>query len=184
MKKNARILHILTLVLIAVAGVSAQAQKTRDVVFGKFEPYNHSSNLFLLQLPANWSVKDSSRNGEVILSIADPSENAGVSVHVWQQDKPLVGGPAQYLKNYLNDSLGTLTNFTQGEPRVQKDGSTGIYFKWDEAMKSETVKMWGDAFIEQRGNVVGMIVLLLPEEQYQQKKEAAYRLVNSFGLKP
>jgi hypothetical protein len=44
--------------------------------------------------------------------------------------------------------------------------------------------MWGDAFIEERGGLVGLIVFLIPEEQYKRKEDVAYRLINSFHLTP
>lgn len=177
---------VLAIALIAVCGASQafSQEQTKDVVFGPFKAYNHRSGWFTMDLPTNWSIKDASKNNEVILSISDPSVNAALSVHVWEQSTPLEGGPAKYLKDYLNQTLSSFKNFSQGEPKIQKDGSTGIYFKWDEPISSGTVRMWGDAFIEQRGGLVGMVVFLIPEEQYQKKKDQAYRLVNSFGLTP
>ena len=170
----------------STARATAQPGKlTRDVVFGDFKTYKDPKNLFTVDLPANWDVKDKSDSDEINLSINDPSENAAVSIHVWTQDKPLPGGPSAYLSNYLKTTVATLTNYTQGEPKVQKDGSTGIYFKWDENSKEVgMVKMWGDSFIEQKGNVVGLIIFLIPEEQYTLKKDQAYHLINSFHIVP
>jgi serine/threonine-protein kinase len=160
-------------------------QVTKDVIFGEFKAYDDPRKLFSVELPSNWEIKDHSDKDEINLGINDPSDNAAVSIHVWNQDKPLEGGTAQYLANYLKQTVASLTNYNQGEAKVQKDGSTGIYFKWDESLKNgKTAKMWGDAFLEQRGNVVGMIIFLIPEEQYNQKKDQAYHLINSFHIRP
>ncbi len=180
---------VFMMLLVPVAGstaqVYAQPQVTRDVIFGEFQAYKDPKRLFNVELPSNWTVKDKSGDDEIILSVADPTENAAVSIHVWTQSKPLTGGADAYLSNYLKETVSTLTNYNQGEAKVQKDGSTAIYFKWDENSKEfGTVKMWGDAFIEQRGSVVGLIVFLIPEEQYKKKQDEAYRLINSFHLIP
>jgi hypothetical protein len=179
---------LLTLLVPAVSSSArdtAQGQVTRDVVFGEFQTYKDPKKLFTVELPQNWTIKDTSHTDEIILSVADPADNAVVSIHVWTQDKPLTGGAAAYLSNYLKDAVSTLNNYSQGDPKVQKDGSVGIYFKWDEPLKDlGPVKMWGDAFIEQRGSVVGMIVFLIPEEQYKKKEDSTSRLINSFHIIP
>jgi hypothetical protein len=44
--------------------------------------------------------------------------------------------------------------------------------------------LYGDSFIEQRGNLVGLIALIITREQYDKKQQSAYRVVNSFRVTP
>jgi serine/threonine-protein kinase len=188
LRRTALILLLASCCTFALATcASAQtpsAEKTNDVVFGDPKTYSDVRKWFTVDLPSNWTIKDKSDPDELNLGISDPTENAAVSIHVWKQGTPLPGGPAKYLSDYLKQTVAKLDNYEQGDPRVQKDGSTAIYFKWDENSKVGVVRMWGDAFIEERGGLVGLIVFLIPEEQYKRKEDVAYRLINSFHITP
>ncbi len=156
--------------------------KSKEVIFGPLKTYTHPSKTFSVDLPDNWSVEDASTATEHIVKVADPNVNAVVVLHAWKQSGELPGGQTEFLKNFLHDTIAMLTNYTQGEPKVQKDGSVGIYFKYDQTVKEGTFNMWGDAFIQREGDIVGLMVFVIPKEQYELKQASAYKLINSFRL--
>lgn len=158
-------------------------QKTQEVVFGSPQTYNHKSGWFSLNIPANWKVTDKSDESEVIVSIADPTENGIVVVRVYQPSRGYaqseLGG---VLKSFLSERLATFDGFTMGELKSQRDGSTGLYFKYNSIVEGVSHKMFGDAFIEQHNGLVGVLALIMPQEQYETKQKAAYAMVNSFRV--
>ena len=183
---NIKLRGLVLLALVLTAAATAWPQgadlKTKEVIFGKFKTYVHPDKSFSMEIPENWSIDDSSKPNEAIVKSADPNTNAALVIHVWKQEGELPGGATEYLKDYLRGTVSTLPNYSQGEPKVQKDGSVGIYFKYDQTVKTGTFDMWGDAFIERKGNMVGMVFLIMPHEQYKLKMTPAYKLVNSFKL--
>jgi PsbP-like protein len=166
------------------APVKADDLKSKEVIFGTFKKYVPPDQSFSIDLPENWKIDDGSTASETIIKSSDPNVNAALVVHVWKQNGELPGGATQFLKDFLKDTVSTLSNYTQGEPKVQKDGSVGIYFKYDQTVKSGTFNMWGDAFIQREGDMVGMLFFIIPHEQYQLKMTSAYKLINSFKLGP
>ena len=187
MHKKPIVIFALTLSLIFVAGSApaarVAAQKTLDVVFGPVRTYTHKSGWFSVAMPGNWNVTDNSGAGEVIVSIIDPTENGVVVVRVYQPTRGHTQAElGEMLKGFLNDRMGSFDGFTMGDLKSQRDGSLGLYFKYNSVVAGATFKMYGDAFIEQHNGLIGLITLIMPEEQYQAKQKAAYEMVNSFRV--
>lgn len=187
MRSILRLCLPLTILLVAVA-VPAQtagnALTTKEVVFGNFKPYVHPDKSFSIDLPENWSIDNSSTATEGIVKVTDPSTNAALVIHVWKQAGELKGGSTEFLKAFLKRTAATLPKYTEGEPKVQKDGSVGIYFKYEQTTSAGVFNMWGDSFIQRDGELVGMLFFIIPKEQYDLKTKSAYRLINSFKLDP
>jgi hypothetical protein len=184
-KKTCAAFAALVLLLSAVSAPSAYSQdpQTKEIVFGTPKTYNHKSGWLALSVPGNWNIADKSAEGEVILSIADPTENAIVVVRVYTPQQVRTQEQlGALLKSFLSDRLGTFDGFTMGELKSQRDGSLGLYFKYNSVVDKVSYKMYGDAFIEQRNGLVGFIALIMPQDQYEVKKDAAYQMVNSFRV--
>lgn len=162
--------------------VAAQ-QKTQDIVFGPVSTYNHKSGWFSLERPGNWNVTNVSDAGEVVVSIIDPTENGVVVVRVYEPSRSYTQAElGETLKAFLRERLGSFDGFAMGESRSQKDGSLGLYFRYNSMVEGVTYKMYGDAFIEQRNGLVGLITLIMPQDQYDAKQKDAYAMVNSFRV--
>lgn len=161
----------------------AGTKKTNEIVFGPSRVYNHKSGWFSLSAPGNWSITDKSDDSEVVVSLADPTENGILVVRIYRPGKQY--SPAELgalLKAFLNERLGSFDGFSMGEQKSQRDGSLGLYFKYDSVVQGVTYKMNGDAFIEQHNGLIAVLTLIMPQDQYEQKKKAAYEMVNSFRL--
>jgi hypothetical protein len=177
---------IMPSLLVAAAllfgAVAAYGQQTKDVVFGKSRLYDHSA--FSLDLPSTWNVKDRSTTNETIISIMDPTENAVLVLHVWNATRNYSDDEKiSTLKGFLTDSLGKFPAFTFGESKTQKDGSIGVYFKYDQELAGKVFPMYGDSFIDQKNGHVGIVLFVIPKEQYDRHKTETYKLINSFVIK-
>lgn len=186
MSKNS--FAVLAVLCLTVAGavlpqrVVAQ-QKTQDIVFGPVSTYNHKSGWFSLERPGNWKVTNVSDAGEVVVSIIDPTENGVVVVRVYEPIRSYTQAElGETLKAFLRERLGSIDGFAMGESRSQKDGSLGLYFRYNAMVEGVSYKMYGDAFIEQRNGLVGLITLIMPQDQYEAKQKDAYAMVNSFRV--
>src|SRR5687767_11710331 len=170
---NKILFAILAFLCLTVAGavlpqrVAAQ-QKTQEVVFGPVSTYNHKSGWFSLARPGNWNVTDVSAVGEVVVSIIDPTENGVVVVRVYESSRGYTQAElGEMLKAFLRQRLGKFDDFTIGDSRSQKDGSLGLYFRYNSLVEGVSYKMYGDAFIEQRNGLIGLITLIMPQDQYE-----------------
>ena len=178
------------LFLIFVGGSTAETQpsdavhqKTQEIVFGPVRTYDHKSGWFSLTVPGNWNVSDKSAEGEVIVSIVDPTENGVIVVRVYQPSRGYTQAAlGDLLKGFLNESMGSFDGFSMGEAKSQRDGSLGFYFKYNSVVEGVTYKMSGDAFIEQHNGLIGVLTLIMPQEQYEAKQKAANEVVNSFRV--
>lgn len=183
------------IIVIVTSGVAAQthekpstdkigdAKKTNEILFAAPRVYNHKSGWFSLSLPGNWSVADKSDESEVIVSLADPTENGILVVRIYRSGKVYTEPElAALLKAFLNERLGTFDGFSMGEQQSQRAGSLSLYFKYDSVVEGVAYKMNGDAFMEQRNGLLAVLTLIIPQDQYEQKKKAAYEMVNSFRL--
>jgi serine/threonine-protein kinase len=176
--------------LALVSGSFARAQpsgsvqqKTQEIVFGPVRTYDHKSGWFSLTIPGNWKVTDKSGEGEVIVSIIDPTENGVIVVRVYQPSRGYTQAElGDLLKGFLNERMGSFDGFSMGEAKSQRDGSLGLYFKYNSVVEGVTYKMNGDAFIEQHNGLIGVLTLIMPQEQYETKQKAAYEIMNSFRV--
>lgn len=157
---------------------------TQEIIFGTPQTYTHKSGWFSMSVPSNWKVTDKSDALEVILSIADPTENGIMVIRVYQPGKEYSRTELEALvKGFLNERMGSFEGFSMGETKSQNDGSLGIYFKYDSKVENVTYKMNGDTFVEQHNGLVSVLTLIMPQDQYEAKQKAAYEMVNSFRLK-
>lgn len=177
----------LTLSVIFVAGSNpaarVTAQQTKEVVFGPILNYTDKSGSFSLAIPGNWKITDNSGEGEVIVSIIDPTENGVVVVRAFRPSRGYTQTElGEMLKTFLSERLGKFESFMMGDLKSQRDGSFGLYFKYTSVIKEAKYNMYGDAFIEQHNGLIGVLTLIMPQEQYETKKKAAYDMVNSFRV--
>lgn len=192
---NKNLFAVLAVLCLTVAGavlpqrVAAQ-QQTQDIVFGAVSTYTHKSGWFSLGRPGNWNVTDNSGADEVVVSIIDPTENGVVVVRVYRPTRGYTQAElGEMLKGFLRERLGSFDGFTMGDSRSQRDGSLGLYFRYNSLVEGVSYKMYGDAFIEQHNGLVGLVTLIMPQDQYEAKQKDAYAMVNSFrvtgtGAKP
>ena len=173
--------------LSTTAALLANPQKTKECVVGPFRKYDHKSGWLSLAVPDNWAVTDKSVEGEVIISIADPTQNCIVVIRVYRAPRLFTQSElGQTLQTFLNDRLASFNGFTMretmGETKSQRDGSLGRYFKYNSTLEGVTYPMYGDAFIEQHNGLIGVLALIMAQDQYDAKQKASNEMINSFRV--
>jgi hypothetical protein len=161
---------------------------TQPVKFGKVKLYEHSSGWFDVKIPDNWTETDNSTDNEAIVSFADPTQNAAVFIDVYPNDTELSKAEmGKQLDTFVQKSYKKLTKFKANKPEALKDlnGAGEVFLYQSKLDNGKTVTMYGDAYLEQHDNtLMTLVVLLLPEEQYQTIKKQAYEIVNSVTAHP
>jgi hypothetical protein len=161
---------------------------TQPVKFGKMKLYEHSSGWFDIKVPENWTENDNSTDNEAIVSFTDPTQNAAIFVNVYPNDTELSKEEmGEQLNNYIQKTYKKLTKFKANKPELLKslNGAGQVFLYQTKLDNGKQVFMYGDAYLEQHDNtLMTLIVLLLPEEQYQTIKKQTYEIVNSLTAHP
>src|SRR5215813_3942909 len=159
---------------------SSSSVATREIIFGRPREYQHKSGWFAMSIPDNWKIEDKSSADEVIVSLSDPTANAVVVVRVYSPNTGFTQSQlGESLRTFVNDRMNGFDEYTPGELRSQKDGSIGLSFKFTQPLQGKAFPMFGDSFIEQHNGLVGLLFLVMPQEQFDAKKKDAYDLLNS-----
>ncbi len=159
-------------------------QETQEVVFGTFKNYKHSSGWFSMSAPENWTINETSIEGEYIISIIDPTENGAFVARVWSsQDRMTEDELSSLLKKFLNYNLSDFPNFKLGDS-TQKNKRVGIRFTYDSIIDEKSYPMIGDSFIEQKESIVGLSNLMIPKDQYDKKINVINKMMNSININP
>lgn len=116
-------------------------------------------------MPSNWNITDNSGEGEVIVSIIDPTGNGVVVVRVARPSRGYTQAElGEMLKSFLNERMGSFDGFIAGDLKSQRDGSLGRYFKYNSVVAGVSYKMNGDAYIEQHNGLIGVLTLIMPQD--------------------
>ncbi len=156
------------------------------VEIGQLRTYRHSSGVFQIDIPVNWTLTDNSRPGELILVWTDPTNNAALIVDVLEDstqysDDQLV----EKLVNFLQTSFGDQPDFFYEDPRPQNDGSLLIVWGYTSiASNNVQADMLGNSFIEQRGNKISVLTTLVPDEQFDALVSQTDQIINTYLLDP
>lgn len=146
---------------------AARPMPIQLVQFSALAPYRHSSGVFTIAVPANWSLQVNDRPDELIHIWTDPSRNGGVIVDVFEDDLVYNDGQLRdILRSFLVNSFGTEPGFSLDEPVTQDDGR--VLINWAYTARADNgveVPLQGRSFIEQRGDKVALLTFLFPREQ-------------------
>ena len=161
---------------------STTTGKTKEVVIGEFKQYSHPSGWFTINIPSNWTINDQGDNNEAIVTFADPTKNGILVIRVWKSDNGATAEQrTKILSDFVNARLSSFPNFSARD-RDKPDRSGGLFYKYDSVIDSQSYAMYVDSFIEKDGGKLAILGLIFPQEQYNAKKGATYRFVNSFRL--
>ncbi len=161
----------------------SSSNRTQEIVFSAPRAYEHKSGWFAMSIPENWKITDKSSGDEAIVTLADPTENAIVVVRVYSPTSEFTQSQlGESLRTFVNERMSSFDAYTTGDLRPQKDGSIGLSFKYSQLLEGKNYQMYGDAFIEQHNGLVGILALIMPQDQYDAKKKEAYDLLNSFRV--
>ena len=158
----------------------------QEVIVGDLQTFEYSTGLFSIDVPANWTLSDTSKPTEVIYSWTDLSENGALIVDIFEEEQEYTSEElTTILETFLTNSFSKQEDFTVEEPTEQSDGSILLVWSYT-AIADNDVKapLTGNSFIEQRGNKVSILTTLVPSDQFDALLDSTNDIINSYTLDP
>ena len=153
------------------------------IEFGTLKPYEHKSGVFSIGIPENWKLKDSSKSDEILHLWTDPTGNGVVVVDIIESSSTSTAEElTTALTKFLTTTFGTEPDFTISDPKTQADGSVRVTWGYTVKSGSTSVKLLGSSFIEQKGNKVSILTVVVPEAQSQTVKTPVNEILNSYTI--
>ncbi|NJN67284.1 MAG: hypothetical protein HC884_11515, partial [Chloroflexaceae bacterium] len=159
----------------------------RQVEMGDLETYTHPGGLFSLDVPQNWSAKDTSDETMTRVFFTDPTENGAVLVAVVSTGGNIAQEDlADLLVSDVQSTFSEQENLSIQEPQPQSDGSVGVVFSFDtEASGGVPAEMLGNSFIELAGDThAALTYVVVPQDQFDGLQEDLDLVVNSLVIDP
>lgn len=148
-------------------------------------PYRHETGIFTLDVPESWAVNDKSTDEQIFVGFADPSNNAQMIVQIFEAEGMDEAQLTESLKEYVKSVFGTEEKFEFEEPVPQPDGSVLLVWSSEQKLTTgKTATFTGNSFIEQREDLLSIITLAVPTEQFPALKPGINALLNSYKIDP
>jgi hypothetical protein len=158
---------------------------TKKVVFGELQEFTHPSGIFTIMVPENWGVQDGSSDDASVVYFLDPGKNAAIIARaVVVADSPDNDAIGQMLQTYVEDQFGGLKKYQAEDPKKMKNGDMGMGFSFDATAGGKTYTMYGDAYAFLNDPVASTLVFIGPKDQYDDIRDQAYEVLNSYKANP
>ncbi len=161
------------------------SSKTEEIVISNLKTYTYNNNLFSIDIPQEWTLKDKSQSGEAIVVWQDKTQNALFRINLFAANGTRSKQEmTEILENHLNKIIPAETkiNFTKKKPVILSDGVVRIAWSNDYPNKGENVKFSGNSFIEQRGDKISIYTFILPDDQYKKLLAPIDQIINSYRI--
>ena len=170
---------------LSTGGTNAtpEAGGVAPIEFGTLKPYEHESGVFSIGIPENWTLEDSSKSGEILNLWTDPTGNGVVVVDIIESSSTSTAEElTTALTKFLTTTFGAKPDFTVNTPKTQTDGSVLIAWGYTVKSGSTSVKLLGSSFIEQKGNKVSILTVVVPEAQKETVATPVNEILNSYKI--
>lgn len=158
---------------------------TKKVVFGELQEFTHPSGIFTIMAPENWSVQDGSNDDASVIYFLDPGKNAAIIARAMVvHDSPDADAVGQMLQTYVEDQFGGLKKYNAEAPKKMKNGDMGMGFSFDATSGGKTYTMYGDAYGFLNDPIASTLVFIAPKDQYEDIRDQAYEVLNSYNANP
>ncbi|RRR67106.1 MAG: hypothetical protein EI684_19515 [Candidatus Viridilinea halotolerans] len=157
-----------------------------EVQIGRLTTYEHTSGVFRIDVPENWSLQDNSRADELILVWTDPTGNGAMVVDIFEDERAYGDEElTEVLSEFLQNTFGDEPDFVVDDPVTQNDGSILLIWSYLATADNEaTVPLLGNSFIEQRGNKISILTTIIPDEQFDMLVEHTDEIINTYQIDP
>jgi hypothetical protein len=120
----------------------------------------------------------------VLVRFTDATENGVVLVDLLaSQEKQTEEQLTKLLTDYLDREYTKQKNYSHDDPKTQTDGSVLVVWGNDVAASNgKTVRLLGNTFIEQRDNLVSVLTLAMPTEQFDILRSSVNDVLNSYKI--
>ncbi len=155
----------------------------REVEMGNLSTYTHDSELFTIDIPEGWTLKDNSKASEAIVTWTDPAENAFIQIDIFEQEQAQSKDElAQFLKDYLEKTFSSQADFEQEHAKESGPSMLIIWSYTGEGTGGIKAKLLGNSFIKQVGNKVSLFTLVVPDEQFDKLHDSLDQVLGSYKV--
>lgn len=170
--------------IAATADLKPRVNLVAPVEVGELTSYKHANELFSIDVPANWTMTNSSLTGEAVLIWNDPGKNALIIVDVFADSNiPPYDDLSSYLRKFLNFSYGDSSGFELNAPQPQQNGSILIPWRYTiEFNAGANVEMLSNSFIAQHGDKVSILTMTFPSAQLDALSPSFNAIINSYRV--
>jgi len=157
--------------------------KLQDVAMENFSTYTHDRELFSIDIPESWTLKDNSKPTEAIVTWTDPAENAFIQVDIFEQEqKQTKDELATFLKDYLERTFSSQPDFAQEDAKESGPSMLIIWSYTGEGTGGIKAELLGNSFIKQVGNKVSLFTLVVPNEQFDKLEGGLNQVLDSYKI--
>jgi hypothetical protein len=144
----------------------------------------HPSGTFSVLAPENWDVIDQSSADELLLYWIDPSKTAAEIVNIIESPTAYSSSRLSAHQLSLLEALfGTEQGFSVGEPEEQRDGSLRVAVEFsDEDAGGNPVDIFGYSYVEQRGDIIAVLTLIVPDDADEDLLAAVNEMIGGYSV--
>jgi hypothetical protein len=147
--------------------------------------YSHPGDLFTIQVPENWTAEDKSAENLAAVTWSDPAENGLIVVLITPEESEL---NEEELTTRLQEFVNTFQDepdFSADDPKTFDDGSVQIVWGYTATAEyGATSRLLINSFIYQNGNKISILMLGVPNDQFDGLKESLDTILGSFTVNP
>jgi hypothetical protein len=174
-----------TAVILSDSTPATTDSALKPVEIGSLSTYTHPSGVFTIDVPDNWTLQDTSKPDEIMMIWTDPSRNGGVFVDIFEDEQA-------YSESELTDMLTKFLKKTFNKPDLSLEDPTpqadkSVLITWTYTAKADNnvdAPLLGNSFIEQRGNKVSILSMLLPQDQFDALQKQTDDIINTYKITP
>ncbi|MEP7188329.1 MAG: hypothetical protein ABI901_03955 [Roseiflexaceae bacterium] len=163
---------------------AASDPKLLDVKIAKLNPYTHSNDLFTIDVPDNWTLKDNSNPAEAIATWTDPNENAFMVVDIFErEEKQTKEQLITFLKEYLDKTFGKQQDFVQEDAQESGPSQLIVWTYTGEGTGGVKAELLANSFIKQKDNKVSLFTFVVPSAQFDRLQPDLDSILGSYTIK-
>ena len=157
--------------------------KLLDVEIAKLESYTHSNELFTIDVPSNWTLKDNSKPTEAIATWTDPNENAFMVVDIFErEEKQTKAELVTFLKDYLDRTFGKQQDFVQEDAQESGPSQLIVWTYTGEGTGGVKAELLANSFIKQKDNKVSLFTFVVPSDQFDRLQPDLDSILGSYTI--
>jgi hypothetical protein len=155
------------------------------VTIDGLEEYSHPDGLFTISVPTGWEPTDSSEAGYTAVTWTDAANNALVGVVVTEAEPGLSQDELATRLQSVVDVSKDEPDFSADDPTMLDSGGVQIIYSYTaEGDGGITAKLLVNSFIYQDDNKLSVLLLGVPDEQFDGLKSWLDDILNSYVIDP
>ncbi|NJP04176.1 MAG: hypothetical protein HC837_00375 [Chloroflexaceae bacterium] len=145
--------------------------------------YVYPGGVFSVDVPAAWQMSDLSSYEAVEVLFEDLEATGTIVVKVtgaYQLEREERLG--EILQEEIASGFAQQMNFLLDPPQPQTDGSLLAPFTYDQMIRGVQVTMVGNGLIYRTPDVTGLVIIAVPQYQFNSLRNMVSRILNSFQV--